>query len=148
MPKRTPEFSYLVKQLRINQTEAERKLWRCLRAKRFAGFKFKRQQPIDNYVADFCCMRGRLVIEVDGGQHQEQRAYDDQRTKYLNEQGFRVLRFWNSEVMSNIDSVLQAIFLALVPSPQPSPEEGEGGKRNPSPFPGEGGRRPGEGAKA
>jgi len=119
MPKRSQEFSYQVKQLRTNQTEAEKKLWKYLRAKRFAGFKFKRQQPIDNYIADFCCMRGRLIIEIDGGHHQTQRSYDERRTIYLNEQGFRVLRFWNNEVMSNIDAVLQTISLALVPSPFP-----------------------------
>ncbi len=120
------EFLFQVKQLRTNQTDAEMKLWRHLRSKRFSGFKFKRQQPIDRYIADFCCLRGRLVIEVDGGQHQDQISYDETRTRHLNEQGFRVLRFWNNDVLQNINQVLEVIRQALEPSPQPSPEKGEG----------------------
>ena len=120
------EFEYQIKQLRINQTDAEKKLWRYLRAKRFVGFKFKRQQAINPYIVDFCCLRGRLVIELDGGHHQDQQSYDEARTKYLNEQGFRVLRFWNNEVLQNIDQVLEVIHRSLQPSPQPSPEKGEG----------------------
>src|SRR5258706_5828086 len=97
---------YLVKQLRTNQTEAEAKLWKHLRAKRFSGFKFKRQQPIGPYIADFCCMRGGLVLEIDGGHHQEQQTLDEIRTQHLEEEGFRVLRIWNYDVLNNIEVVV------------------------------------------
>ena len=122
------EFQYHVKQLRTNHTDAEKHLWRYLRANRFVGFKFKRQQPIDQYIVDFICLRGRLVIEVDGGHHQDQRLADETRTKHLNELGFRVLRFWNNEVLQQTQYVLDVIHDALRPSPQPSPEKGEGTK--------------------
>jgi len=89
-----------------------------LRDRRFAGVKFRRQTPIGQYVADFCSLHRRLVVEVDGGQHDLRRREDAERTAYLNGQGFRVLRFWNNEVFENLPGVLQTIEKALFdPSP-------------------------------
>ena len=107
------------KGLKLNGTDAERKLWQALRAKQL-GFKFRRQQPLGSYVANFCCWEARLVVEVDGGQHCENRR-DDIRTAWLEARGWRVLRFWNNEVLGNQDGVLQAI-LAALKSPPPAGE--------------------------
>ena len=101
------------KWLRKNATDAERMLWQHLRLRQFAGYKFRRQQPLGNYIVDFVCLQKRLVIEVDGGQHNTQAAYDEQRTAWIEEQGFRVLRFWDDEVMKNIESVKEVIWRAL-----------------------------------
>ncbi len=116
------------KKLRRNQTEAEQKLWRFLRSDRFDGFKFKRQMPIGPFIADFCCLRGGLIVELDGSQHLENMQKDLTRNKYLESEGFCVLRFWNHDVLHRTEQVLEEIRRALsVPSPQPSPEKGEGG---------------------
>ena len=101
------------KVLRKQQTDAERLLWRHLRDRRFVGYKFRRQVAIGNYIADFVCLKYLLIIEVDGGQHLEQLRYDDIRTCYLESLGFRVIRFWNNEVLGNIAGVLDALTLAL-----------------------------------
>jgi very-short-patch-repair endonuclease len=101
------------KSLRKQQTDAERLLWRQLRDRRFAGYKFRRQVAIGHYIADFVCLKYLLIVEVDGGQHLEQRRYDETRTRYLESQGFRVMRFWNNEVLGNIAGVLDALTLAL-----------------------------------
>jgi very-short-patch-repair endonuclease len=93
------------KVLRTNMTDAERRLWYHLRAHRFSGYKFKRQIPIGRYIVDFVCLAERLVIEVDGGQHADNQL-DLRRTQWLEDQGFRVLRFWNNEVLNNTDGVL------------------------------------------
>jgi len=114
-------------------TEAERRLWYFLRAHRFKGMKFKRQALIGRYIVDFASFQRRLVVEVDGGQHADSEV-DLRRTRWLEDQGFRVLRFWNNEVLSNTDGVLDAIMLACTdPSPgtplrgaPPSPTRGEG----------------------
>jgi very-short-patch-repair endonuclease len=112
--------------LRINMTDAERKLWSLVRRKQLQGFRFRRQVPLGRYVADFACMSARLVIELDGGQHAARSEYDQHRTAWLNGNGFRVLRFWNDEVFTNADGVLETIRLALVDlPPQPSPARGE-----------------------
>jgi very-short-patch-repair endonuclease len=100
-------------ELRHNQTEAEVKLWSRLRAHRMAGIQFRRQHAIGNYVVDFCSPRRKLIIELDGSQHLDQAKYDHQRTKYFEERGYRVLRFWNHDVMNNIDTVLNAIWNAI-----------------------------------
>ncbi len=113
------------KRLRSNQTEAEQRLWYHLRAHRFLGLKFKRQKPVGRYVVDFVCLEHRLVIEIDGGQHSEQTAYDQRRDAWLRSQGYSVLRFWNNDVMQRLESVLEQIRLAL--SPGPSPTSGRGG---------------------
>ena len=107
------------RQLRNEQTDAEAKLWARLRARQISGVKFRRQHPIGPYVADFCCVEHRLIIEIDGGQHAEQMQSDQRRTAILKLHGFRVLRFWNNEVLANIDAVLEHIYQALS-NPHPS----------------------------
>ena len=99
--------------LRRNQTDAERKLWYAFRDRRFEGFKFRRQVPIGPYFADFVCMRERLIVEADGGQHSWRVDEDEAPTKVLEEHGFRVLRFWNNEILTNLDGVIALIRLAL-----------------------------------
>ncbi len=119
-------FTILARLLRKNSTEVERLLWRHLRDKQFHGLKFKRQQPIDNkYIVDFICLEKRLVIELDGGQHTDQEAKekDAERDAYLAENGFRILRFWNNEALSNLPGVLQAVRDACSsPHPDPLPQ--------------------------
>ena len=99
------------RELRKNMTIQERKLWHILRNNAFYGLKFKRQVPIGNYVADFVCEQHNLIIELDGGQHNEPENIekDKQRTEYLNSLGYKVLRFWNFEIEKNIDGVCQVI---------------------------------------
>ena len=112
--------------LRSNLTHAEKKLWHVLRSEQL-GIKFRRQHPIDQYIADFVCLEQRLVIELDGGQHSKAITKDEARTAYLESQGFRVLRFWNNEVMDNMEGVVATIMLQLASPPiQPSPARGEG----------------------
>jgi len=97
------------KELRKNSTDAERVLWQRLRAHRFAGYKFRRQQPLGRYIVDFVCFEKYLIIELDGGQHAEQAVYDAERSIWLQSQGFRVLRFWNHEVLKDAEAVTEAI---------------------------------------
>ena len=108
--------------LRRNHTEAERKLWSRLRCRQVIGAKFRRQHVIGRYIADFCCPERRLVVELDGGQHMGQVDSDLQRTLFLRHRGYRVLRFWNNDVLVNTDVVLQQIAKALIdPHPNPLP---------------------------
>src|SRR6266481_5983534 len=96
--------------LRRDSTEAEKHLWSILRNRNLDGRKFRRQFTIDSYVVDFCCIAARLIVELDGVQHADARKrYDDVRTKELEARGFRVLRFWNSEVLQETDGVIQEI---------------------------------------
>jgi very-short-patch-repair endonuclease len=104
------------RRLRAESTEEERKLWKQLRAKRFSGYKFRRQHRIGPYFADFCCVKRRLVVELDGGQHADQKEQNAARTAYLTEQGYRVIRFWNEQVNREMDDVLEAIYAALTNS--------------------------------
>ncbi len=101
------------RQLRRNMPDAEKKLWAELRGRRLAGLKFRRQHPIGPYIADFACYDPKLVIELDGGQHgQDERLEDDAvRTAWFESKGFRVLRFWNHNVIQTMDSVLEMILL-------------------------------------
>ena len=99
--------------LRRRQTDLERKTWRALRNRRFQGLKFRRQHPIGRYIVDFVCEDVRLVIELDGGQHAENKAYDEGRSAYLRCRGYEVLRFWNNEAGSNLEGVLAAIALRV-----------------------------------
>ncbi len=103
------------RKLRKNSTDAEQHLWYYLRANRL-GYKFKRQVPIDRFIVDYLCYEKRLIIELDGGQHQEQYDYDLQRTAELNRKGFRVLRFWNHDVFQNTEGVLEVIRATLSPA--------------------------------
>jgi very-short-patch-repair endonuclease len=115
------------RRLRRDMTDAERKLWHALKAHRFGGVGFRRQVPLGPYVVDFASHSARLIVEVDGGQHAEARAaaFDRTRTEWLIQRGYRVLRFWNNDVLSNLEGVLTEIGGALPPSP-PSPARGEG----------------------
>jgi very-short-patch-repair endonuclease len=113
--------------MRSQPTPAEHRLWQILRAKRLSGYKFKRQLAIDGYIVDFACLKQRLIVEADGGQHAEN-ARDIRRDAYLQAQGFRVLRFWNSDIFTNEEGVLGSILSALeTPLPNPSPAKGERG---------------------
>ena len=115
------------RRLRRDQTDAERKLWFRLRDRRLNGLKFRRQVTIGHYIADFCCESGRLIIELDGGQHAARENQDAERTAALEAQGYLVLRFWNNDVLRNMDGVLESIVDTLRPAPpHPNPlPEGE-----------------------
>ncbi|MBI1815525.1 MAG: endonuclease domain-containing protein [Deltaproteobacteria bacterium] len=122
----------MARKLRSDQTDAEQKLWQKIRAGQVNGAKFRRQHPVGPYFADFCCDERRLVIELDGSQHAMNVARDDARTAYLEAQSYRVLRFWDNEVLNNMESVLARICDALR-SPHPSPlPGGEGAGEGPA----------------
>lgn len=111
--------------LRSKQTDAERALWHLLRNRQLSDLKFRRQHPIGSYVVDFVYLSKKLIIEVDGGQHSEQKQYDKQRTNFLNSQGYMVLRYWNNDVLTNPQSVMESIHQTLeqidedtIPHPQ------------------------------
>ena len=106
----TPKIFSRAKELHRNMSPAEVKLWKHLRAHRMADVHFRNQHAIGNYIVDFCAPRKKLIIELDGSQHLEQKVYDDERTRFLETRGYKVLRFWNNDVMNNIDSVLQVIW--------------------------------------
>jgi len=114
------------KTLRTNQTEAEQRRWHHLRAHRFMALKFKRQKPRGRYIVDFICVERHLIIEIDGGQHAEQTEYDQRRDAWLRSQGYTVLRFWNHEVMQQLEGVLEQIRSTIALSPGPSPTSGRG----------------------
>jgi len=126
MPNQNRLISPHAKQLRQDLTDAERALWHELRARRLSGFEFKRQWTLGPYVVDFCCWEARPIVEVDGGQHNDE--MDARRTTWLEGEGYRVVRFWNNEVLENREGVLQAIIEALEthPLPGPLPQAGEG----------------------
>ena len=111
-----PNYSKRVpraRKFRREPTDAEKRLWSRLRGRRLNGWKFRRQVPMDHYFADFFCQKGKLVVEVDGGQHGRNAAKDDERTKYIESLGFRVIRFWNNDVLKNTNGVLEKIVMAL-----------------------------------
>ncbi len=108
------------KELRSNLTDAERLLWHRLRSRRLAGFKFRRQVSIGPYVVDFVCWSAQLIVEADGGQHSTRTEYDRRRDAYLRRQGFSVLRFWNNEVLGNIEGVLEVVIRELRGRESPS----------------------------
>ena len=109
----TPKVFGHAKQLHRYMTPAEVKLWARLRAHRLEGVHFRNQHAIGNYVVDFCAPRKKLIIELDGSQHMEQEGYDQERTEYLESKGYKVIRFWNHKVMTDIDSVIRAIIQAV-----------------------------------
>jgi very-short-patch-repair endonuclease len=119
--------------MRANPTEAEKRLWSMLRDRRLAAYKFRRQQIIMPYIVDFICLTERLIIEADGSQHSDNKD-DARRDGFLRRQGFRLLRFWNNDVLKEGDAVAGAIFAAFsIPHPPkpsawapPSPVKGEG----------------------
>jgi very-short-patch-repair endonuclease len=100
------------RELRHNSSEAEIRLWAALRGRRLAGYKFRRQHPIGPHIVDFVCTKHRIIVEADGGQHNDNVA-DDVRTKWLTHQGWRVLRFWNNDILSNTEGVIETILAAL-----------------------------------
>jgi len=102
------KLTILGKNLRKRPTDAEQVLWNHLRMKQMEGLKFRRQQPIDNYIVDFVCFENRIIIEADGGQHKENNK-DRERDLNLQHNGFKVLRFWNNEVLQNTNGVLEII---------------------------------------
>ena len=108
-----PAPKELVRHLRRNMTDAERLLWRHLRLKQMGGFKFRRQHPVGRYILDFACLEAGVAIELDGGQHAEQEDYDAERDVWLAEHGFRVLRFWNHEVIHETENVKMSIWNVL-----------------------------------
>jgi very-short-patch-repair endonuclease len=112
--------------LRKNPTEVEKLLWYRLRMWQIDGYKFRRQQPIGNYIADFVCFEKRLIVELDGGQHAVQSGYDAERDGWLRAEGFTVLRFWNNDLLKNLNGVTEKIFETLKSSPflSPSPQGG------------------------
>ena len=109
--------------LRKNSTDPERLLWRHLKAKQLDGLKFRRQEQIGPFIADFVCYEKALIIEADGGHHALEQEKDVERTRWLNAQGFKVLRFWNNEILTNLEGVLDTIREKVFPSPT----EGRGG---------------------
>ncbi|MFO1257121.1 MAG: endonuclease domain-containing protein [Gammaproteobacteria bacterium] len=118
------------RELRKSGTEAERLLWARIRNRRLGGYRFKRQVQFKPYIVDFVCLKSKLIIELDGSQHQDAKEYDLNRTDYLESLGFKVVRFWNSEVTKDLNVVLRAIYEHLTnphpPCGHPLPQLGEG----------------------
>jgi very-short-patch-repair endonuclease len=113
-PKRAHPKSYeLARQLRKDPTPAESRLWLVLRGNKLNGVNFRRQHAIGKYVVDFCSVKKKLAIELDGSQHLEQSEYDIQRTAYLESQGYKVLRFWNAQVTNDMEGVIRSIEAAM-----------------------------------
>ena len=114
--------------LRHNMTEAERRVWRMLRSHQITGYNFRCQVPIGRCIADFVCHEARLIVEIDGGQHDRSSPQEAERSGFLQNQGYRILRFWNNEVLANPDGVHQTIAddLGRITLTQPSPIMGEG----------------------
>jgi very-short-patch-repair endonuclease len=114
--------------LRQNMTDAERQVWQMLRAQQMKGHKFRRQVPIGRYIADFVCHEARLIVEIDGGQHDGSSPREAERNGFLQNQGYRILRFWNNEVLANLDGVHAAIAgeLGRITPTQTLPHQGGG----------------------
>src|SRR5690348_4582182 len=118
------------RELRVAQTEVEKRLWYRVRNRQLAGCKFRRQAPVGRYIVDFVCFERRLVIELDGGQHAASSEADGIRTSWLRSQGFVIMRFWNNEVIDNIEGVLHSVAAMLdqqaasgtTPHPSPLPQ--------------------------
>jgi very-short-patch-repair endonuclease len=126
-------FTQIARNLRKNFTEAERHLWKYLSRRQLEGYKFRRQQPIGQYIVDFINFERKIVIEIDGGQHTIETEKDKERDKWLREQGFEVLRFWNNEIFENIEGVIEVIRRKLLSPSPPSPPTrgGENGELRP-----------------
>lgn len=112
----TPKIMHQAGELRKEPTPAERKLWSRIRNDQL-GINFRRQHAIGNYIPDFCSPKAKLIIELDGSRHLEQEEYDTERTKYLESEGYKVIRFWNNDIMNNIEGVVLAILYALEKQP-------------------------------
>ena len=119
------------RRLRANQTDVERLLWSKIRDRQLSGFKFRRQVPIGRYIVDFVCKEAALIIALDGGQHSSITKYEADRRRWLEQHGWRVLRFWNNDVIENLSGVLEVILATVStasdsPHPDPLPQAGEG----------------------
>jgi very-short-patch-repair endonuclease len=114
--------------LRHNMIEAERRLWQILRSHQIKGHKFRRQVPIGPYIADFVCHEVRLIVEIDGGQHDRSSPQDAERTEFLQNEDYRILRFWNNEILANLDGVHETIAdkLGRIAPTQTLPHQGGG----------------------
>ncbi len=129
-----PEILSRCRKLRKSQTSAELKLWSCLKNRQIFGLKFRRQHPIGKFLIDFYCHEARIAIELDGGGHAEppQAKHDNERTKFLETEGIKVLRFWNTDVSKNLEGVVKAIADAVPSSSQALaariPHQGDCGK--------------------
>src|SRR5215217_98618 len=123
--RRPPGYDMLkrARDLRMLSPDAEKRLWRALRNRRVAGAKFRRQMWLSGYIADFACIEAKLVVEADGGQHGDNADYDALRSERFAALGYRTLRFWNNDILENLDGVLQVISDAL-PSPSHLPSAG------------------------
>ncbi|WP_324187708.1 endonuclease domain-containing protein [Sphingopyxis solisilvae] len=128
-PKQHKPSTGIARKLRRHETEAEKKLWRVLRARQFLGLKFRRQSPVAGFVADFLCEELRIIVEADGGQHAESPS-DERRTALLQAAGYHVIRYWNNDIMSNLEGVLEdlrgrLVATADVGTPHPTLSHGE-----------------------
>lgn len=112
-PNDHPQLLVRAKSLRGHMSDAEQRLWQALRGRQLGGYKFRRQQPLGDYIVDFVCTRPKLVVEADGGQHAMQVEYDRTRSRYLQAQGFTVLRFWNHDILQQTENVLEQILVTL-----------------------------------
>ena len=129
----SPQRAY-ARMMRADPTDAEQKLWRHMRHRLSKpGTHFRRQVQIGRYIADFASHKAKLIVEVDGGQHIERAAYDTERTRMFEANGYRVLRYWNNDVLANIDGVLEDIQRAIAATPTPNPSPQGGGEKRPSP---------------
>jgi adenine-specific DNA-methyltransferase len=129
-----PQKPKRARRLRREQTDAEKALWQALRSRRLDALKFRRQHPVGPYIADLCCVKSKLIIELDGGQHALETDADDRRSDFLAQRGYWVLRFWNHEVLTNLEGVLERILESIrysseSPSSSPSPPSGGEGIR-------------------
>ena len=115
-------MKFLARKLRQQSTDAERMLWKHLRAHRMAGYKFRRQVVIEPYIVDFICLDARLIVEADGGQHLEQAEDDLKRSAFLQSRGYKVIRFWNDEILTDTHVVLERIYNNLIAAPLPEGE--------------------------
>ena len=134
MAKTDPKLLERARQLRSNMPQPERELWTALRAKRFENSKFARQFVIGPYIVGFVCRSQKLIIELDGATHTDP-AYDERRTAYLEGQGYRVIRFWNNDVMASLEGVLITLSEALASPPSPNPLPGGERAFRPKPPP-------------
>ena len=113
------------RKLRREQTDAEKKMWRLLRSRQLAQYKFRRQRVIGPYIADFCCLSPKLIVELDGGQHIESQERDQRRSQELERHGFKVIRFWDNDVLTNPMAVTETLLRALTPTLS-HPSDGRG----------------------
>ena len=123
-----PHLDDFARSLRKGSTNAENLLWKQLRAKRLLGLKFRRQEPIGKYIVDFVCHEKKIIIELDGGQHSEHEEKDQKRDEWFRSEGFKILRLWNNDVLSQTEEILEIIAKKCLESPSPSSPPIKGGE--------------------